>query len=391
MLRGFALLGILLINIELMRGPALFRGMNEDVAPLSRADEIVQFLTGWLGAGKFISSFAMLFGIGAAMIARKMWRTGSSPRRLLIRRYMFLLPLGLLHMFLLFPGDILFIYGLTGMILLAFINVRVRTALWWSGGILTVLLILGTGLVTLMAFVPEPPANDPGVEAMTAFLADRTTAAIAAHQTGNYGAVIVANAWEALIVQLSSLILLPWLVALFLIGLAVGKAGVFDNLQQHRGWVRRVMAVTLPLGLVLNLPTGFIGPMALGAGFQTSGSFDLMIVLSTGAQIIGAPILAIGYLSALTLIGLRIGTWRPLTAIGRMALTAYLLQSVLAAVVFAGFGMYDRLSATTALAVVGAIWAILLVLCPIWFTRFDYGPVERLWRSWTYRPAHRAG
>ncbi len=128
--RGFALLGILLINIELMRGPDLYAAFTTASAPeTSGADRVVGFFTGWLAAGKFLSSFAIMFGLGAALIAAKQWQAGRSPRGLLARRYAFLLVLGLAHMFLLFPGDILFIYGVAGLGLLAFVRVRARTAL----------------------------------------------------------------------------------------------------------------------------------------------------------------------------------------------------------------------------------------------------------------------
>jgi uncharacterized protein len=78
---------------------------------------------GWLAAGKFLSMFAILFGIGAAMITERAVRVGRSPRRLLTRRYGLLVGLGLAHMVLLFPGDILFLYGVAGLVLLAFVGV----------------------------------------------------------------------------------------------------------------------------------------------------------------------------------------------------------------------------------------------------------------------------
>jgi uncharacterized protein len=78
------------------------------------------------------------------------------------------------------------------------------------------------------------------------------------------------------------------------------------------------------------------------------------------------------------------GTPPVLAAVGRMALTAYLLQSALALAVFGGLRLYDRLSSTSALMVVAAIWGVLLVICPWWLSRFELGPAEWLWRSLTY-------
>ena len=135
-LRGFALMGILLVNIELFRGPVLFDILAGQAAEVSRADEIAGFLVGWLASGKFISSFALMFGIGAAMMWERANASGRAPGRLLARRYVWLLVFGLAHMFLLFPGDILFIYGLTGLLLLLFVRRSNLTLKWWAPGLL---------------------------------------------------------------------------------------------------------------------------------------------------------------------------------------------------------------------------------------------------------------
>lgn len=123
--------------------------------------------------------------------------------------------------------------------------------------------------------------------------------------------------------------------------------------------------------------------MSQGA-VMSGGEVDGVVIWSTAGQIIGAPILAIGYLSALALLCLRIGPIRPLAAVGRMSLSAYLLQSVLALVVFSGFRLFDRLSPAQGMLVVLGIWTVLLVVCPLWLRSFRFGPVEWLWRIWTY-------
>lgn len=386
-LRGFALLGILLVNIELMRGADVLRAASGDIAQPTGTDQTVQFLTGWLAAGKFLSSFAILFGIGAAMMVARVSAGGISPRRLLARRYTGLIVLGLAHMFLLFPGDILFAYGLAGMALLAFVTVQARTAAWWSAGIIAVATFIATGFAAILALVPQPPADDPFTVQFEAFFAERAEAAVAAFQTGSFGDVVVANAWEALIVQVSALITLPWVLALFLFGFAVARAGFFNDLAARRSVLRKVAAIALPVGLIVNLPIGAVGPT--GAGMVTGGPEGMIAGAALVAQIAGAPVLAVGYLSVLALICIRFGatSWilKGLAAVGRMALSAYLLQSVLALIVFWGFGRYDRLTPSSALMVVAGIWVTLLVVCPLWLKFARFGPVEWLWRSWTYR------
>ncbi|MEX0658692.1 MAG: DUF418 domain-containing protein [Egibacteraceae bacterium] len=387
-LRGFALLGILIINIELMRGADFYRLVGgEPVAAGGAADRVVHFLSGWLVAGKFLSSFAILFGIGAALIAMRAWRAGRSPRRLLARRYGVLLLFGVAHMVLLFPGDILFAYGLAGMVLLAFVGVRARTALWWTIGILTVQLLIGLGVT---AFAPDAPADDPVAAGVARFVERHAEQTLTAYQDGGYGAVVAANAWQSLLIQPSTLLLLPWVVALFLLGFAVGASGLLADLPAHRRGLRTAMVTGLAVGLPLNLPAGFVGPLSVG-GVAPGG--DVGALLAVAGQVVGAPALAVGYLSALALLCLRRGPMRRLAATGRMALTAYVLQSALALLVFAGFGLYDRLTPAQALLVVVAIWVVLLVACPLWMRHFRFGPLEWLWRTLTYgqRQPLRAG
>jgi uncharacterized protein len=197
--------------------------------------------------------------------------------------------------------------------------------------------------------------------------------------------VIGANAWEALFIQLGQLVTLPWLLGLFLLGFAVGRAGWLADLAAHRAGLRRLALVGILVGLPLNLPLAASGPLGYDGPQAAAALTEPWLVGAvTGAQLIAAPLLAVGYLSALTLVFLR---WRapgPLVATGRMALTAYLSQSALALIVFAGFGLYGQLSATSSLIVVAGIWLVLLVACPLWLRTMRMGPAEWVWRALTY-------
>ncbi len=387
LLRGFALLGILLVNIELMRGPTFYAVLAGDLPePTEGLDRAVQFAIGWLATGKFVSSFAILFGIGTALMVGRAFAAGGSATGLLARRYGWLLLIGVAHMLLLFPGDILFVYGLTGLLLLAFVSVQQRTALLWSavlaGGtaLLTILVTwVGAALAGLTA-----PTDDPFMAAFEGFFAERGEAAVRAHLEGSYLDVIAVNAVEAAITQAGQVFVIPWLLGLFLFGFVVGRSGIVDDLPRFRPHLRRAAAIGLGLGLPLTVAQGAVDPIvALGGGAGARVGPGLLVLVTTG-QLLGAPLLAVGYLSGLALLALRFGVLRPLAAAGRMALSAYLAQSALALVVFAGLGWYGRLTATGALGVVAGIWAVLLVACPLWLRRFRFGPVEWLWRTLTY-------
>jgi uncharacterized protein len=147
--------------------------------------------------------------------------------------------------------------------------------------------------------------------------------------------------------------------------------------------LRRGALIGLAVGLPANIGLGFVGALA-GLGMPPQSESPWMSRWADFGQFIGAPVLAVGYLCALSLYFLSRGSPGPLVAVGRMALTAYILQSALALAVFGGLRLYDQLSSTSALLVVAAIWALLLVLCPLWLRRFRMGPLEWLWRSFTY-------
>jgi len=379
-LRGFAILGILLVNIEIMRGPdwlVLTRGGT--VAAGHLIDRIAQFAIGWLAAGKFISSLAILFGVGAALIVQRAVARGAPARPLLARRYVWLMVFGIAHM-LIYPGDVLFVYGVAGFMLLPVIALPLSSMLRLSIVLMTVFVAVALLLsVSLAGALP-----DAGEVPVTSFdeTIDRLLAeTVAAYASGSAAEIAAVHVSHALLLQEGQFYMLPWIFALFLFGFAAGQAGIARDV---RGWaplLRRGAILGLSLGLPLNLGLGYGGPLSGYGGYSDPLWITLWIA---SAQLAGAPILAVGYLCALAFYFLRHGVIRPLAAVGRMALTAYILESALALGFFGGLGLYGLLSTSSALLIVAAIWATLLVACPLWLRRFQLGPLEWLWRSLTY-------
>ena len=384
-LRGVALLGILLINIEYMRSAGFYDAFVGVEPSTTLADRIAQFGMGWLAAGKFLSMFAILFGVGAALIADRALRAGRSPRRLLARRYGLLVAFGLVHMVLLFPGDILFLYGLTGLALLPFVRRPARSVLRWGVGLVVTMTLLWAALTAAIAFAPAPPADHEGVVAQQEMFEGFQDQAVAAYTEGTYLDVIGANAVQSAVLQVGQIVMLPWILGLFLLGFAATRSGMVTDLAANRPMLRRLATVGLGVGLPVNLLLGPVGPLWGGATLEQGVDNPGMLVIIAAVQLLGAPLLAVGYLAGAALLTLRFGVPRRLAATGRMALTAYLSQSVLALVVFAGFGLYGTLGSAQALLVVAGIWVALLVACPVWMRHFRYGPVEWLWRTATYR------
>ena len=383
-LRGFAVLGILIVNIEVMRSSEWFLAMATGfVAPASLPNRIVQFAVGWLASGKFLSSLAIFFGIGAALIAARALEAGESPRALLARRYAVLMAFGMGHM-LLVPGDILFLYGVTGLAMLPFVLLPVRVLLWISAALLAAYSALSYWywLMVYRAGAPRG-GEESGADGFAVFVDRIREQTVTAYASGGWSDVLAAQAWQALLVQFSQVPAVPWALAMFLFGYALARAGLLSDLRGHRELIKVGAFVGLTLGLIASFGVGLIGPLA---AFGAAPATEALWVTRWAAfgQIVGAPLLAVGYASALTLWFLRRGVPARLAAVGRMALTAYMLQSALTLAVFAGLRLYDRFSTVQALFIVAAIWGLLLVVCPLWLRRFQYGPAEWLWRSLTY-------
>ena len=376
-LRGTAVLGVLVVNVTFMASPVLFLPPEElEFGGFGSLDGFVNGLVAWLVNGKMIALLATLFGAGMGLIAARNLASGHLRRRLFVRRSLFLILLGLAHMILLFPGDILFAYGVTGLVAILFLRRSPKALLWWAGGIATAgfLIVAATNVATQLLDTSEAGLSfDSELAATTA-----------AYDGRDYGGVIVANATMSALVQTSGAIVgQTWILPLFLIGMAAAKAGIVTNPSAHRALLRRTAWIGIGVGLPANLllfPRGVLG----ASGLIPSDRGVVMAVVDAGITVFAVPLLSAGYASALTLLWLRVRAPRPLVAVGRMALTAYLLQSMLAFGFFFGFAAYGRIGFAESLLLVLAIWAVITIFCVLWLRRFSFGPMEWMWRVVTY-------
>lgn len=371
-LRGFAMLGILLVNLELFRG-GYYSRLAGDVSG-STADRVVEGATFWLAQSKFISAFAFLFGVGAAIQLRRAAARGESATGRLVRRYLVLLAIGLVHSTLVWHGDILFVYALLGLGLLAFSQVSARTALGW-----------GIGVLVLTALVPAVLAGAP--DGRQEFWGELQAEAVAAYNHGGFLDQTMQRLADRMLAGdgYSHLFLMAF--GLMLIGLAAGKSGLVDRAGERRTLLRRFAVVGLLVGVPVN---GLLAAFYLNGGLGGLELHGLHVPL----EVLGAPLLGLAYLALVTLACQRpavLARLAPLAAVGRMALSAYLLQSLICVGVVVGFGLYGEISPVQGLALIAAVWAIELVLCPLWLRYFRMGPVEWAWRALTYgtRPAFR--
>jgi uncharacterized protein len=387
-LRGFALLGILAMNIRAMAAPlsaymypyALF-----DYTGASRAAYIVTSVVFDL---KMMGLFSMLFGAGVLLYAAKGTESGRPPRGLWFRRMFWLLVIGLGHAYLIWDGDILVPYALCGILLLWWVR-RLSARLLMIGAVaflaIGALLSIGHGMAwTMMA--EEDRASELEIFMPTSEQVNQQLA----RMLGSYGDVVAHRAAFVFMAQtMYFLAFFFWRCGgMMLLGMALYKRGFLDGRRPARDYVIAA-ATCLPVGLAL----AWQGVAALE---------DVRFAMPerTVADVwnyVGAVLVSVGYAAVLILVvkrGVLAAVRRALAAVGQMAFSNYLLQSVITAIIFLGwgFGLAGRFDYAAQLVFVAAIWACQLALSPLWLRRYRFGPAEWLWRSLTYwkrQPMHR--
>lgn len=372
-LRGFALFGILCVNMTFFRD-TLFRFALPGTVPYDRADAVVSFLLHWFAWGKFNSLFSFLFGVGLTIQMSRTVEDESRFREIYTRRLLFLIAIGLAHGFLLWFGDVLQFYGLLGFLLLAMRGAKDRT-LFVTAGIGMLIPVL----IELAKFL-APPMD------MTAM---RTLAAadVRVHTSGTYGEVFVFRAgfWlfaytSPFIIQFSS-----DLLATLMLGLWAGRRGIFQRPDLHLDLIRRVSRIAGVVGLTAGFSYAVCTAITRD-DFLTASPASLGAVVS---YTIGRPALMLFYVSGFLLLMQR-PRWREqlglMAWIGRMPLTNYLLQSVICTTIFYGygFGLFAKVGPAFGLLLTLLIWMAQIPLSYWWMNAFRFGPVEWLWRSFTY-------
>jgi uncharacterized protein len=373
-LRGCAILGILLINITGFSGYAFLSPQQDAALWASAADTAISQAMTALIEGKFYSLFSLLFGIGFAVILERCERRGASPARILSRRYFGLLAIGLIHSILIWYGDILMLYALLGLLLLAFRRQSARALLWWASGFLLSpipLYALGLALQPTTSGSGGPP--HALIEALNAF------------RSGGYAEIVSANLNLDTFNWLRRLILMfyPRVFGMFLLGVALSRMRILHNPEQHTA---RILALSR-WGVLVGLPASII----YAALDQQAGMLPLTGhgLIRTIFDSVGTPLLCLGYVAWITRLSQKWRWQRPLwwfAPVGRMALSNYLMQSVCGVLLFYGIGggLFMHVSLAASVGIALAIFALQAVLSRLWLSYFNFGPVEWVWRQLTY-------
>jgi uncharacterized protein len=387
-LRGFALLGILAMNIRAMGAPFgayMYPYALWDYDGTSRAAYI---LTSVVFDLKMMGLFSMLFGAGVLLYAAKPTESGRPPRGLWFRRMFWLLIIGLVHAYLIWDGDILVPYALCGLLVL-----------WWARrlpawGLLVVSLVfltigaalnLGHGL----SWESMPEADRAREAAIWMPTREQAREQLATLQ-GGYLQIVAHRAPFVFMAQTVYFVaFFLWRCAgMMLLGMALFKWGFLDGRRSDRAYAMSAV-VCLLLGWSL-AAYGVVELERLRFAMPDRTIADLW-------NYAGAALASVGYAAALVLVvrrGVLQGLRRRLAAVGRMAFSNYLFHSIATAVIFLGwgFGFAGRLDYAQQFLVVAAIWVFQLLASPLWLARYRFGPAEWAWRSLTYwerQPIHR--
>ncbi|MCY7354800.1 MAG: DUF418 domain-containing protein [Lysobacter sp.] len=393
-LRGFALFGILLMNIEAFVGPLMeaLTGVNPR---FSGADRWVDAAIYILVQGKFITLFSLLFGMGFAVMLERAQARGGSGAWLYARRLLALLGIGLVHAILVWSGDILLTYALLGFLLLLFFR---RTPLsrlpkWGVALYLLPLLLtwLWAGFATLAQQDPQAAAEIQKVmveqgQQMSALIEAQRLA----YGSGTYVQAVTQRVADTGTMLSFVIFFGPAVLGMFLFGAWFVRSGVMRNAGAHLPLFRRLLMLGLGLGLPLMLWSAWTHPTM---------SFSEISIGSAAAQSaaqVANVLMCFGYFAGVLLL-MQQPTWaqrlRWLAPAGRMALTNYLLQSVICTLVFYGYGLgyFEQLPRAWQPLFVLAVFAAQVVFSRWWLSKFRYGPAEWLWRWLTYlqRPSMR--
>jgi uncharacterized protein len=388
-IRGVALGGILLANLMSFFGADMVAPSARQAMPMAAAGDAVLFGINWLVEGKFYSIFSMLLGIGFVLQAARARAYGESERqfdRFFRRRMAVLIAIGLAHMYALWSGDILTLYGVVGLMLPSF-------ARWPARARAVMLIILfsvpsATHVLILMSegrLNPRLPFAALGAEVRQLLgVADRQAIDVFAH-----GGPPDYWAWNS-----SFAVARPGtylqsgrpakVLALFLLGAWIGRW-----MLTRPELTRRALYYTLMTGGGLGLAASYLYA-SIKADTGSTFLMSSLGMLQTVAYTLGTTPLALAYLAAAALMWERPVT-QPLlrwfVPLGRMALTVYLTQTLVQVATFtsAGAGLAGRIPFVLLPAVAAVILIVQRQLCVRWLAGHAQGPLERVWRVATYQ------
>ncbi|WP_369901935.1 DUF418 domain-containing protein [Bacillus manliponensis] len=365
--RGFALFGILLVNMTLFqfgmfgseKTPYIFEPFDQG------ADWFIEFF----GTGNFIALFSFLFGVSIIMLQNSAIKKERRFFPIYIRRMLLLLVIGFLHLTFIWDGDILFSYGIVGIFLMMFINRKPKTLLIWT--------IILLGLMMLITY-PSESSSDDFADFGTYIQKEQHI-----HETGSYIDHVTFRMTEdpfegtefsgPFAFIFLSILMVIYLLPTFLFGMYVAKKGWLFHIEEHLSFIKKVCITTGIFSFSVKL-IALVTEQPIAVMLKDSVSHLAMALFYASSIILlvhakKAPLL-----------------FKRMANMGKMSVSNYLMQSIIATTIFYayGFGLFSKIGLFFGLILTVIIYTVQLFASTYWLQKFQMGPVEYVWRLWTY-------
>ena len=381
LLRGIAVLGILVMNIQHFSMPPAAYINPTAYGDLGGLNKWVWILSHILASEKFLSIFSILFGAGVLIFTERAEKKGFNSAALHYRRMSWLLLFGLMHGYLLWSGDILVNYSLCGMLVYLFRHERPVILIRIGFSFFLVPLLLGLFFSWSMPGWPvEVVQNNmeswqPGAGTIGHYLEVYRGGWLEQMELRIPGTVSVETTYF--------LKQTFWRVmAMMLLGMALFKWKILSG-DRSSGFYLKMAITGLAAGYLLSI-------LGVCLNFRHQWSLEFSMYLGSQFNYIGSVAVALGYTALVMLLARSAGgvfIKRVLASVGRMAFSNYILMTLLCTFLFYGdgLGLYGSVERKEQVIFVLAIWVLLVITSTLWLKRFRIGPLERIWRILTYR------
>ena len=403
-LRGFALLGILAMNIYSFALPGPAYESTVIYGGATGINRLIWYITYLFFQEKMMTIFSMLFGAGMILMMFRFRESGQDFKRFYFRRTFWLLMIAIVHAYFIWYGDVLFYYAVVGFILYFFRNLSARKLLLIASIVLFIGIFAQIGVGVMFSYMRENAREtldlidqgetldedkqkilDNWLEIEDGLMPDSESIAIEiAAYRGNYWANMGERSSTAISMQTMSFpFYLLWRIgAIMMIGMAMLKMGIFSAQRS-----RKFYLLMMILGYTIGLPLVYLGAVRMELH-----SFDLIRIYREDGlyNYVFSLAVVLGHIGLVMLIcKSNILNWlkKSLAAVGRMALTNYLMDSIVFTTIFYGFGLglFGRFERAQLMFFVLGMWIFQMIVSPLWLKYFKFGPAEWLWRSLTYK------
>lgn len=380
LLRGIAILGILIMNIQSFAMPSAAYNNPLAFGDLSGLNKMTWILSHLFADQKFMSIFSILFGAGIILITEKKELLTGSSLKLHYTRNLILLLIGLLHAHLIWYGDILVAYALCSFLVYPFRKLSPKKLLITGLLILSVPSFLNGFFQFSLPYMPASELQDLRLDwAPTNELIEQEITAF----TGSISSQIKINSQQALFLEtFVFLIQFLWRAGgLMLVGMALFRWGVLSAERSRSFYLKSAF-----YSLIIGFPI-----VIYGIYMNFTMNWDFQYSMFTGSQFNywGSLFVAYGYISLIMVFAQSDNYYtmkKRLASIGQMALTNYILHSFIGVLIFfgIGFGFFGKIDRSLQILIVGIIWIFQYLTSEKWLNSYRFGPLEWVWRSLTY-------